>query len=714
MGMIVARTLLLATAGMAALTLVTGAAAQPGTGGQTRTQASRTTSYDAAFFAQYAPRTALDIVQRVPGFTIDLGNNQNGQDVRGFAGTAGNVVINGARPSSKAEALDTLLSRIPARSVVKVEVGPGDLYGADYSSKSQVLNLILSAQSGFNANVNARAQRLYFGRIIPDVSGSAQMKRGHSTFNLSGGIGRGDFQEEGTDRVVDASTGDLIEFRRKINHIHPHDPYVSGSWALEESQDKAIRLNARWAPSTFRLTQTNHVVPTGDPERDDALVQDYHRPAFELGGDVTRPLAGGAIKLVGLATRRKRDDTETYFVRDLGGQNILGGSESATRAKRGETIGRLSWTKQNFLGVSFEAGAETAWNTLDAHLAFFSFEPGGARTPIELPIQNATVKELRGEAYVKAGKQLSKAIRLDVGLNYEASRLKVSGDAAADRSLKFLKPSLTLDVNAGGGWHGQFIARRTVAQLDFYDFISSAELSVGRVNSGNANLQPQRAWEFSAVLERPILGEGNLRFELGHNRISMLQDRILVLDDQGNAFDAPGNIGSGTQSFVHVTLDAPLSRFGLTGVRFKFDGQVQKTRVEDPISGATRDFSGFFPAWQWNAELRRDAGKFAYGVNAQDNARITFFRTDELDRNQNLGAFASAFIEYRLSGATSLRLDVNNILNNGGGRSRTFFSPNRTNPVPVAYEVRERNVHVGMILTLKQSFGGGAKNDSVK
>ena len=29
---------------------------------------------------------------------------------------------------------------------------------------------------------------------------------------------------------------------------------------------------------------------------------------FELGGDITRPLAGGAIKLVGLATRRKRDN----------------------------------------------------------------------------------------------------------------------------------------------------------------------------------------------------------------------------------------------------------------------------------------------------------------------------------------------------------------------------------------------------------------------
>ena len=68
---------------------------------------------DAAFFAQYAPRTALDIVQRVPGFSLDLGATQTQQgsvDVRGFAGTAGNVVINGARPSTKAETLDVTLS----------------------------------------------------------------------------------------------------------------------------------------------------------------------------------------------------------------------------------------------------------------------------------------------------------------------------------------------------------------------------------------------------------------------------------------------------------------------------------------------------------------------------------------------------------------------------------------------------------------------------
>ena len=37
---------------------------------------------------------------------------------------------------------------------------------------------------------------------------------------------------------------------------------------------------------------------------------------IELGGDVTRPLAGGAIKFVALATRRKRHDFDHYVQRN--------------------------------------------------------------------------------------------------------------------------------------------------------------------------------------------------------------------------------------------------------------------------------------------------------------------------------------------------------------------------------------------------------------
>ena len=191
------------------------------------TQATRTTSYDAAFFAQYAPRTALDIVRRVPGFALDLGSTQSdlgGVDVRGFAGVAGNVVINGARPSSKAETLDTTLSRIPASQVVRVELGPGDLYGADYSTKSQVLNIVLSSAGGIDGNVTASLRSLYTGKVVPDGSVSAMIRKGQSTINLAAGTANTLNHEEGTDTLTDVATGELVDFRRKFKIYHDFIP----------------------------------------------------------------------------------------------------------------------------------------------------------------------------------------------------------------------------------------------------------------------------------------------------------------------------------------------------------------------------------------------------------------------------------------------------------------------------------------------------------
>ena len=46
--------------------------------------------------------------------------------------------------------------------------------------------------------------------------------------------------------------------------------------------------------------------------------------------------------------------------------------------------------------------------------------------------------------------------------------------------------------------------------------------------AGNANLQPQRTWEFRATVEHPLLGDGLFKLDLGHDLISKLQDRILI------------------------------------------------------------------------------------------------------------------------------------------------------------------------------------------
>jgi hypothetical protein len=710
----------LASVGLAALVAdlpaVAQTAAQPVTGSTAPTRTTtRTTTYEAAYFARFGPRTALDVAQHVPGFTLDLGSSQSasGVDVRGFAGTAGNVVINGARPSSKAETVDVTLQRIPAQDVVRVEVGPGDLFGSDYAGKSQVLNIILSQKAGIDGNVTASGARRFTGYVNRNLSASAAIRRGPSTINLSAGTGNNKQFEEGTDTLTDAATGELVEFRRKHNTYFNRDPYLSASWALERGSDRAFRLNARWQPSRFDLFQSNRVTTADDPPHDDNLHQHYRDPVIEIGGDVTRPLAGGAIKFVALVTRRKRHDFDSYVQRNgLLEDNpvVVGGFEQLIDAKRNETIGRVSWTRSNLLGMSFEAGAEGAYNTLDDHTALSIVDENGQKVPVDLPIANATVQEKRGEVYLNLGKSISPALRLDGGVNYEFSQLKVRGDATADRALKFLKPKLTLDWKPGGGWHTQLSVQRTVAQLDFYDFISFGELSTNRLNGGNADLQPQREWEFRATVEHPLLGDGVVKLDVGHDLISMLQDRILIcqLDEQQNqvCLDAPGNLGAGRRTFATLTLDAPLGRLW-KGLRAKFTGTLQRTRVDDPITGEPRKFSGFFPDWQWDLTVRRDAGALSYGFEINDNQRFTFYRTDEFDTNFNRGAYMTAFVEYRLSPKTAVTLDFDNVLNTHAARDRLLFFPNRAEAGPGIDEFRDRNRHRSIGLTLKQSFGGG-------
>jgi hypothetical protein len=252
--------------------------------------------------------------------------------------------------------------------------------------------------------------------------------------------------------------------------------------------------------------------------------------------------------------------------------------------------------------------------------------------------------------------------------------------------------------------------KRTVAQLDFYDFISSAELSADRVNAGNPDLVPQQTWEFRGMVEHPILGDGVAKLDVGYDLVNDLQDRVLVCDEEEGeevCFDAPGNLGTGKRYFATLTLDAPLAKVGLKGLRVKFTGTLQRTRVDDPISGEPRNWSDFFPDWQWNVDVRHDIGKWSYGFVVQDRDRFTFFRTDEFDAQFNGGPYGTAFVEYRPRDGTTVTLDLDNAFDTSGNRHRLIFRPNRADPDFAIDEFRERNRHLNFGLTLKQTFGSG-------
>ena len=93
--------------------------------------------FDPDFFAAYAPVTALDMVRRIPGFSIDQGEGR-----RGFGENAGNVLIDGDRPATKSDDIITILSRIPASQVAFISLSEQAGADTETQGQGQVVNVV--------------------------------------------------------------------------------------------------------------------------------------------------------------------------------------------------------------------------------------------------------------------------------------------------------------------------------------------------------------------------------------------------------------------------------------------------------------------------------------------------------------------------------------------------------------------------------------------
>ena len=111
---------------------------------QTVAASQNVISYTPADFAAARPNTAMDMINRLPGFQFD-----GGDSVRGFAGAAGNVLIDGQRPTIKSDSLQDTLARITIKQVERIDV----IRGSVPESRSCIL--CVRVQSWLTARTSA-------------------------------------------------------------------------------------------------------------------------------------------------------------------------------------------------------------------------------------------------------------------------------------------------------------------------------------------------------------------------------------------------------------------------------------------------------------------------------------------------------------------------------------------------------------------------------
>ena len=115
--------------------------------------------YPSSFFAGQQVANAAEMLGRVPGFSLDTGDS-----VRGFEGAAGNVLVDGQRPTSKSDNLEEILRRIPAGQIERIDIIRGGAPGIDMQGKSVLANVIKKSGGGFRGLYAVANNHLSDGR----------------------------------------------------------------------------------------------------------------------------------------------------------------------------------------------------------------------------------------------------------------------------------------------------------------------------------------------------------------------------------------------------------------------------------------------------------------------------------------------------------------------------------------------------------------------
>jgi len=600
--------------------------------------------YPASFFAAAQLNTAHDMVVRLPGFVLDEGSG-----VRGFAGAAGNVLIDGERPTTKSDDLVSLLRRIPAGTVERIDVIRGGAPGIDMQGKTVLANVVRKTGASTTGLISIVNQFVYDGRNSPGIRLEAA-RRGDGKA-LEGSLVMAAFTDDGVgdgELVQRDASGALID-RARIESEGDGGQYVGTAAYETPLAGGKFRVNGRAFFQRFYFGEHDTFELSPVVAKDRELEE---RLETEIGARYGRDL-GPRTKL------------ETLFIQQWKSQDFdlrfqAGGDEELYSNARtlGETIGRASVNFRQSDTLSFEGGGEGAFNWLESETDYSV--NGGL---VALPAANVRVEEKRAEVFGTATWKPWSVLSLEGGLRYEYSQIMSEGDVSLEKSLQFAKPRLVATWSPNEANQLRARVEREVSQLNFGDFVSSSQISNGgSVTTGNPDLNPQQAWVAEVAYERRFWGSGAVTLTLSHYELTDAIDRAPVVvvascplvgvvpdltSPACTRFDQPANIGDGSKDQAQLDFSLPLERLGLKGATVRGFVVWRDSEVVDPTTFDPRRISGERPV-EWELHFTQDVPlrKFNWGVDVFGAWEETYYRYNRVETTK-LRTFVVPFIEYK-------------------------------------------------------------------
>ena len=631
------------------------------------------------FFAPSKPADAHDMVRKLPGFELI----EVDDEVRGYTGSRGNILFDGRTPSGKQDSLEQMLRRIPASSVLRIELIRGGTRGAATGGFDLVANVVRKPQAASSGSALAGITATDEIGIRPDGRLEYSRDGSRSRFEaaieldteIGGDSGSGEIVERDPDGQVGAiARRDEREYTRSLSASAEHKLSLGAG-------ELVTNLSGERELTRERIHSIDGGIGVEAREREEIW-------STELGLQYRTPLGGGEL--------------ETIFVNRTEWLDAVAeeGDELFSQDTRNrETLARAEYRHRK--------GALQLFGSIEAALNELTGDAELSRDGVPVPIigSDVHVTERRTEGAIGATWQITKSVGFESSLRAEYSAIRSTGDASQDEDFLFLKPRVRLSWN-NGGTRLQATLEREAAQLDFEDFVASAELDRDDVVAGATSLKPPTTWSISTVLERRFWDGGALVLTLRRERIDNVIDHVVVESD-GELFDAVGNIGRGTRTVFRGELTIPLGRLGLTGMELRGDLTYLRSRVADPITGDQLPISGDKP-FEGEVRFTHDlpGGRWSWGVEAMLSEHEREFRFDEVRRERS-GTSIGAHVEYRPAAGWRIRAEVDNVAWSDLTDKREQYDGLRSLGVLESLESRRINTDPFFSLSLRRSFGAG-------
>jgi hypothetical protein len=658
--------------------------------------ASGVISYPVAFFAAVRPNTALDMINNLPGFSLDTGGA-----VRGFGGAAGNVLIDGERPATKNDPLDEILKRIPASAVARIDLIRGGAPGIDMQGKTLIANVIRKNDQGLKLVAAVQYTAIGNGRTDYGLRFEGSRRIGQTALEgaLLFGTGADDGTGNGPHLVTTPSGAVLLSSEQRswadggVNKAAAavETPFLGGR----------VRIEGSFIHNPYFFVNAD---VAADPAAQESEVYKNHQDTAEVGVRYDRRIGGAALEAYALQQLGWYDSAD-----DL---RAAGEPSTFTLAKHtGESILRATATLNPAPALQLEAGVEGDYNWLTSATRETLL---GLDVPV--PAANVHVVELRGEAFADATWRMNPKLSFEAGARIEASQLSSSGDVTSRQVFVFPKPRFVATWTPVDGRQLQLRVEREVSQLDFADFAASGTLGNG-THAGNPTLTPPQDWVAEASFDQHLWEGADASLSLRHMWLSDVIDQApecapggaLPGGACGPLFEVsgPANIGDGAHDEASLAVTLPTDKLMLKHGVLTVRATWRHSQVTDPATYRQREISNLRPV---DAEAHYTQGlpglRSTWGIDYYAAWRQTTYYFSEVD-TQHLGLWLEVYFEWKPTPDWSLKVEADNLTGHGLEYQRDIYDPFRDVAGGTLAEVDTRRPHFAQELTvrLRKTFG---------